>query len=111
MSNWITIGTLEDIPRRGARVVQTTAGEIAVFRAASDAVLALANRCPHKGGPLAEGIVFDHYVACPLHNWKISLESGEAAAPDKGCARRYAVRVEDGRVLLDLNGAGQVNAA
>lgn len=102
MSNWITIGTLDDIPRLGARVVQTNAGEIAVFRAADDAVFALANRCPHKGGPLAEGIVFDHHVACPLHNWKINLESGAAVAPDVGCARRYAVRVENGSVLLGI---------
>ncbi|GAB4301835.1 MAG: nitrite reductase small subunit NirD [Thiohalomonadaceae bacterium] len=104
MNNWIAIGTLEDIPRQGARVVQTASGEIAVFRAGDDAVFALANRCPHKGGPLAEGIVFDHHVACPLHNWKISLENGEAHAPDVGCARRYAVRVESGSVWLDIQG-------
>jgi len=103
MNDWITISQLEDIPRQGARVVQTAVGEIAVFRAAGDAVFALANRCPHKGGPLAEGIVFDHHVACPLHNWKISLESGAALAPDQGCARRYAVRVEEGIVQLNIN--------
>ncbi len=102
MSEWIEIGPLQDIPRQGARVVQTTAGEIAVFRARSDAVFALDNRCPHKGGPLSEGIVFDHHVACPLHNWKISLESGEAQAPDVGCTRRHAVRVVDGQVQLNI---------
>lgn len=102
MENWITIGKLEDIPPQGARVVQTSAGEIAVFRARNDAVFALDNRCPHKGGPLSEGIVFDHHVACPLHNWKISLESGEAMAPDQGCARRYAIRVDKGVIQLQL---------
>lgn len=102
MNDWLSIGKLEDIPRQGARVVQTHAGEIAVFRAQSDALFALANRCPHKGGPLAEGVVFDHHVACPLHNWKISLESGAAVAPDVGCARRYAVRVDDGVVQINV---------
>ena len=94
---------LQDIPRLGSRVVRTEAhGDVAVFRNAEDEVFALADKCPHKGGPLSQGIVFGKSVACPLHNWTIGLEDGEAAAPDKGCARRFAVRVEaDGSVLLD----------
>ena len=95
--------SLQDIPRLGSRVVRTEAhGDIAVFRNAEDEVFALADKCPHKGGPLSQGIVFGRSVACPLHNWTIGLEDGKAAAPDEGCAHRFAVRVEaDGSVMLD----------
>lgn len=100
---------LEDIPRLGARRVRRPDGtEIAVFRAADDRVFALLDRCPHKGGPLSQGIVFGDRVACPLHNWTIDLDSGRAAAPDEGCTQRFAVRVEAGRVLLDLVTPGGV---
>ena len=76
--------------------------EIAVFRTADDRVFALLDRCPHKGGPLSQGIVFGDQVACPLHNWTIEPDSGCVAAPDEGCTQRFAARVEAGRVLLDL---------
>ncbi len=103
MSNWISIGALENIPRLGARVVRSEAhGDIAVFRTAEDAVFALRDRCPHKGGPLSQGIVFGNTVACPLHGWNIGLADGNAAAPDKGCAQRFAVKVEGGQVLLEV---------
>lgn len=98
--HWIEIGPVEDIPRQGARVVQTAAGDIAVFRTADDEVFALRDKCPHKGGPLSQGIVSGHRVVCPLHDWKIVLDSGLAVAPDEGCAARYPVRVVDGRVSL-----------
>jgi nitrite reductase (NADH) small subunit len=98
----VDLCALEDIPRLGARRVRRIDGvEIAVFRTADDRVFALLDRCPHKGGPLSQGIVFGDKVACPLHNWTIALDSGRAVAPDVGCVRRFAVRVEDGRVLLD----------
>lgn len=99
---WITIGALDEIPRLGARVVKTSDDEIAIFRAADDSVFALSNRCPHKGGPLGEGILHGHRVTCPLHNWMIELESGEAVAPDVGCVRRYPVQVEKGVVRIAL---------
>lgn len=100
---WIEICGIEDIPRQGARVVATAArGDIALFRALDGAVFAVEDRCPHKGGPLSQGIVHGHAVTCPLHNWVIDLASGEAMAPDRGCVRRIPVRVEDGRVLLAL---------
>ncbi len=103
MSEWIEIGKLEDIPVRGARVVRTPDGEVAVFRTGDDRLFALDNRCPHKDGPLSEGIVFDHRVACPLHNWKIELETGNAVAPDEGCVRTYPVEVSaEGVVRLRL---------
>ncbi len=105
-TQWFPVGSLDEIPRRGARVVPTEGGEVALFRTADDRVFALANRCPHKGGPLAEGIVFDHKVSCPLHNWAIDLATGEAVAPDEGCAGRYDVMVEAGEVLLCLPKGG-----
>ncbi|MCO6418459.1 nitrite reductase small subunit NirD [Siccirubricoccus sp. KC 17139] len=104
---WVEVCRLEEIPRQGSRVVATAArGEVALFRALDDAVFALEDRCPHKGGPLSQGIVHGHAVTCPLHNWVIDLASGEAVAPDKGCAPRIPVRVEAGRVLLALGGRG-----
>lgn len=102
MSNWHKVCLLEEIPVRGSRVVPHDTGSIAVFRTADDAVFALRDACPHKGGPLSQGIVHGHRVTCPLHGWNLELSSGEAAAPDVGCTRRYPVRVEDGVVLLEL---------
>ena len=102
MSGWTDLCALDDIPRLGARRARRMDGtEIAVFRTADDRVFALLDRCPHKGGPLSQGIVFGTKVACPLHNWTIELDSGHAVAPDEGCVRRFAVRVEGGRVMLD----------
>ncbi len=100
--DWIAIGTVDDIPRQGARVVMTKAGAIAVFRTVDDEIFALRDKCPHKGGPLSQGIVHGRKVACPLHDWKIDLASGRAVAPDEGCAARFAVRVCDGLVNLSL---------
>jgi nitrite reductase (NADH) small subunit len=99
---WIRICRLEDIPQLGARVVKSATGDIAVFRNAEDEVFALADKCPHKGGPLSQGIVFGRKVACPLHNWNIQLEDGQAVAPDVGCAKHYAVKVEGGDIFLQL---------
>jgi len=95
---------LEDIPRLGARRYVRGDGEtIAVFRTATDGVFALADRCPHKGGPLSQGIVAGETVTCPLHNWNIALATGEACAPDVGCVRKFAARVEAGEVWLSLD--------
>jgi nitrite reductase (NADH) small subunit len=99
---WVRACSVTDIPALGARVVMSSHGDIAVFRNADDEVFALADKCPHKGGPLSQGIVFGRRVACPLHNWNIQLEDGCAVAPDVGCARRYAVRVEAGEVFLQI---------
>ncbi|MEA3274151.1 MAG: nitrite reductase small subunit NirD [Pseudomonadota bacterium] len=99
-ADWIEVGTIEDIPRFGSGVVKRDGGDIAVFRNADDEVFALLNRCPHKGGPLSEGIVYGRTVACPLHNWCLDLHSGQARAPDERCAPSFAVRVIEGRVLV-----------
>jgi nitrite reductase (NADH) small subunit len=103
MSEWKTICRLEDIPVLGARRVARAKGmDVAVFRNDQDQVFALLDRCPHKGGPLSQGIVFGTSVACPLHNWTIGLEDGCARAPDVGCAQRFAVQVDAGAVQLDV---------
>jgi nitrite reductase (NADH) small subunit len=94
------IGALTDIPRLGARTVKTPAGDIAIFRNAQDEVFALRDQCPHKKGPLSQGIVHGTTVTCPLHAWVISLETGEAQGLDHGCTPRFAVKIENGRVLL-----------
>lgn len=99
---WIRACSIDDIPALGARVVKSGQGDIAVFRNAADEVFALADKCPHKGGPLSQGIVFGRKVACPLHSWNIQLEDGCAEAPDVGCTRRYPVKVEAGEVFLQI---------
>ncbi|WP_298260980.1 nitrite reductase small subunit NirD [uncultured Litoreibacter sp.] len=101
MSQWIEISALDAIPQRGARLVKTPLGCVAVFRTATDEVYALDNACPHKGGPLADGIVHGTQVTCPLHNWVISLETGMAQGADEGQVATYRAKVTDGRIYLD----------
>ena len=102
MREWKTICSVEDLPVLGARRVTRPSGvAVAVFRNDQNQVFALLDRCPHKGGPLSQGIVFGTSVACPLHNWTIGLADGHAKAPDQGCTARFAVNVEGGEVFLD----------
>ncbi len=104
-ADWIDIAALDDIAPRGARVVKTALGCVAVFRTAGDEVFALNNSCPHKNGPLAEGIVHGKSVTCPLHNWVVSLETGlvegRESGPEAQGVTTFAARVEGGRILLD----------
>lgn len=100
---WVDIGALDDIPRQGARIVKTKRGCIAVFRTAGDEVFALDDRCPHKGGPLSQGIVHDKSVTCPLHNWVISLDTGVALGADKGRVRTHRLKVEGARILIVID--------
>ena len=102
MSDWKLICRVDEIPVLGSRRVARPRGmDVAVFRNDRDQVFALLDRCPHKGGPLSQGIVFGTSVACPLHNWTIDLEGGCARAPDEGCTPRFAVKVEGRIVHLD----------
>ncbi len=103
MGPWKQICTLDDIPRLGSRVVASARGDIAVFRTGDDEVFAMHDKCPHRGGPLSQGIVAGKVVTCPMHGLKIALDSGEAVAPDKGCAKPFAVKVEGGAVFLALD--------
>lgn len=101
MSNWKTICPIDDIPPLGSRIVkQLTGGDIAIFRTADNEVFALHDKCPHKGGPLSQGLVHGKRVTCPLHAWNIELASGDAVSPDQGHCVTFQVKVENGQVLL-----------
>lgn len=102
--SWHDVGAIDDIPRLGSRVVALPGRRIALFRTSDDRIFALEDRCPHRGGPLSQGIVHGKRVTCPLHGWTIELDSGEAVAPDKGCAPRIPVALQGGRILLNLPG-------
>jgi len=103
-SHWYTVGPLADIPRLGARVVRHNGQPIAIFRTASDTVFAVLDQCPHKKGPLSQGIVHGESVSCPLHGWIIELDTGEALAPDHGCTHIFKTRVQEGIVSVELDG-------
>lgn len=104
MQKWKAICRVADIPVLGARRIQRERGlDVAVFRNADDEIFALLDRCPHRGGPLSQGIVHGTSVACPLHNWNIALHDGCAKAPDEGCTPRFSVQVQDGQVYLDID--------
>ncbi|MDZ4135291.1 MAG: nitrite reductase small subunit NirD [Paracoccaceae bacterium] len=109
--DWIDIGGLADIPAQGARVVKTALGCVAVFRTADDRIFALDDRCPHKGGPLSEGIVHGHFVTCPLHGWVFDMTTGLAQGADDGQTPSYQVRVDGGRIMLDATRLARRSAA
>ncbi|OSQ35575.1 nitrite reductase small subunit NirD [Thalassospira mesophila] len=100
--NWVDIGPLDGIPVQGARTLQTASDRIAVFRTLDNQVFALLDRCPHKQGPLSQGIVHGHFVTCPLHNMVFSLETGLAQGADDGCAAKMETRLENGMVRVGL---------
>ena len=101
-NDWVQLCQIDEIPLLGSRLVERADGNIAVFRSAAETVFALLDRCPHKGGPLSQGIVHGTAVTCPLHSWQIDLGTGQALAPDVGCARHFPVKVESGFVFLAL---------
>ncbi|QIE42177.1 nitrite reductase small subunit NirD [Meridianimarinicoccus aquatilis] len=109
--SWIDLGAIEDVPLRGARVVKTPVGCVALFRTAEAEVFATSNTCAHRNGPLSEGIVHDRKVTCPLHNWVWSLETGEAQGADEGQIATYPVMVENGRILIEGDSVRKRNAA
>jgi nitrite reductase (NADH) small subunit len=102
-THWIDVAACENIPLQGARRVMIGDVPVAIFASQDGDIFALIDRCPHKGGPLSQGIVHGRAVACPLHNWSISLETGQAKAPDKGCAHSLSTNVVNGRVLVDVS--------
>jgi len=102
MSNWTQIVTLDEIPTLGSRVVKTDTLTIALFRTSNNEVFAIKDECPHKQGPLSQGIVHGNSVTCPLHNWKIDLASGEAMGADEGCVNTFKTKVENGIVFINI---------
>lgn len=103
INRWVRIASTDAIPLREGRAVQIAGHEIAVF-SLGDRFLAVENKCPHRGGPLADGIISGNNIVCPLHAWKIDLASGEVLnqAADTKCIRTFATRVEDGILLLEI---------
>lgn len=101
MSDWIDIAALSGIPKQGARVIKTRFGCVALFRTAGDQVFAIDDTCPHKKGPLSEGIVHGTSVTCPLHNWVFDLKTGLAQGGDQGQVATFEVKVENGRIHMD----------
>ncbi|HIF89916.1 MAG TPA: nitrite reductase small subunit NirD [Candidatus Thioglobus sp.] len=102
MSNWTQVVELENIPLLGSRVFRSGEQEIAIFRTREGRVFALHNACPHQRGVLSEGIVHGNRVTCPLHNWVINLEDGEAQGADEGQTACFEVQVRQGIVYINL---------
>lgn len=100
-ATWIAVAKLADIPVRAARVLHTEHHRIALFRTSNDEVFALEDRCPHRDGPLSEGLVHGDQVTCPLHHMVFELRSGQAVYPDQGCIKRFAVALRDDTVWLN----------
>ncbi|MGO4268336.1 nitrite reductase small subunit NirD [Paenibacillus sp. TAF58] len=90
----VHVGNISEIAERRSRVVRIGALEIALFKLSDGVVKAIENRCPHKGGKLSEGILCDHHVFCPLHDWKIDLQDGLVQAPDEGCVTSFQVEID-----------------
>ena len=105
---WIAIGSTNDVPMRGARCVATPEGRIAIFRTVENRFFAIEDRCPHKGGPLSQGIVHGAAVTCPLHNWVVSLETGKALGADHGSVRTVPLRVEEGQLFIAAEALAKV---
>ena len=110
IADWIAIGSASAVPPLGSRRVVTPAGAVAIFRTADDSYFAISDNCPHRGGPLSEGIVHGSAVTCPLHNWVIDLSTGKALGADEGCVRTYPLKVEAGTLYLAASVLGTLTA-
>jgi len=111
MTDWIEIGRIDEIPILGARVIRRPGADVAVFRTEGGEIFALEDKCPHKGGPLSQGIVHECRVTCPLHNWVLDLKTGEAVGPDDGAAMTIPVRIEKGVIFLQLESSALEDVA
>ena len=109
---WVRVTHIENIPMRQGRAVTLGGQELAIFNLGGG-FRVVENRCPHRGGPLADGIVAGEDVICPLHNWRISLDSGEVCQPrdQQHCLKTFPAKVVNGEVLVLLPGAEREAAA
>ncbi|MDQ6964730.1 MAG: nitrite reductase small subunit NirD [Mariprofundales bacterium] len=98
--SWYTVCSVDDVPYRVGRLIRVGTMQIAIFRLSNGTIRAIDNRCPHKQGPLAEGIISNDTIICPLHARKIDLESGDVLPPDTGCVTTYPTKIEEGRVQI-----------
>lgn len=100
---WIRITECSNIPLREGRSVSAGGHDIAVFNL-GDRFLAIENQCPHKGGPLSDGIVSGNAVVCPLHAWRADLETGAVlnSGSARSCLKTFATRIDAGVVMLEL---------
>ncbi|OMF32217.1 nitrite reductase [Paenibacillus sp. FSL H8-0548] len=94
MTTKLLVANLSDIDIKGSRTIKIKETEIAVFRLTDGSVLAVENKCPHKGGVLSEGMVCGTAVHCPLHDWKIDLRSGRVQEPDEGCVVTFETEID-----------------
>lgn len=90
----IKIGHISEIESMRSRVITIEDTEIALFKLSTGEIKAIENKCPHKGGKLSEGILCDHHVFCPLHDWKINLNDGLVQKPDEGCVVSFRVEAD-----------------
>lgn len=104
---WIRVTTRDHVPPREGRTVRLPGLELALFNL-GDRFVALENRCPHGGGPLADGIVSGCAVVCPLHGWRIGLETGAVERPDgaSACIETFPARLDGDTVLVEVPSGG-----
>ena len=102
MAKWYKITEIENIPAMGSRKVEIGEIEIAIFKTRDGSIFAINNICPHKKGKLSEGLVHEHIVTCPLHNWNIDLKSGEALGNDHGCTNIYETKIVENIIYLGI---------
>ncbi|MFW7381538.1 MAG: nitrite reductase small subunit NirD [Oligoflexus sp.] len=100
--NWYLIGTIHDIPRQGAQLLQFGDRQLGIFRTYQDEFYAINAQCPHAGGPLTEGLIHGHYVSCPLHDWTINLKTGICQAPDEGQVSCYPLLIDGEDIWIAL---------
>ncbi|MCM3761698.1 nitrite reductase small subunit NirD [Alkalihalobacillus oceani] len=98
----VKVARLDELTIGLGKKVEIAGEEIALFKQEDQSVHAIQNRCPHKGGPLSEGIVSGEHVFCPLHDWKVNVRDGIVQAPDEGCVKRYEVEIAGEDIYIKL---------